>query len=65
LAFDIVHAVEFSRIGRAWILTFRPSFRATALTYHLLGLTVYTGFLTAKRSGPCVTGSFQRWGVPS
>jgi hypothetical protein len=37
LAFDIVHAVEFSRIGRAFIVTSRSVFRATALTYHQKG----------------------------
>ena len=34
LAFDIVHAVEFSRIGRSYYSTSRLRFRATALTYH-------------------------------
>ena len=34
LAFDIVHAVEFSRIGRTKNLTSRIDLRATAQTYH-------------------------------
>ena len=37
LAFDIVHAVEFSRIGRAYFSPRGFEFRATALTYHQQG----------------------------
>ena len=36
LAFDIVHAVEFSRIGRTSYSASRLRLRATALTYHLI-----------------------------
>ena len=37
LAFDIVHAVEFSRIGRTCSFSISGGFRATVLTYHLQG----------------------------
>ena len=38
LAFDIVHAVEFSRIGRSRRSAFRQPFGATFLPYHFVML---------------------------
>jgi hypothetical protein len=34
---DIVHAVEFSRIGCSWEFVSRLASRATSLTYHQIG----------------------------
>lgn len=56
LAFDIVHAVEFSRIGRAVIVTSRSVFRATALTYHQAGLCQFDTPETEVPGWHCLAG---------